>query len=431
MDEHEQVEQAPEGYSGEVKFEIQHDHLLDGMLQGDGLIEIKTVEVDAEQVPLGKVVQLPLNSLVNAPVTALDHPPGRAVRQASLAAKTSWKAGHHKGSQAQRLYYVADNGIEISLGTPENPLDLEEAKKQIKKAGELTVLIDRLLFWYWLTRSRPRPGDGKVFVAKNGSVPVSIEELLTMLGYKKHLKRERPLEGQQYTDGFRTEDKDRLAWNITLLAAFQVQSSFAGDDPPIPLDIHGAYLRYSLAYWDGVHVGYLISPGDWINTVHLPDIPALMRIDEQIFQFDRQEQQHEIRLCLYLAEAFRDQLKEGTLGQPLMVPVENHPGKFRYITMEELLNEAKIKIDRNNLTQRFAPRIEDALQVLIRKNILARAEPVTPPDKQKGYWGKAWCAMPMIIQAPLSLVEEYRLLQPQTPMLPAKASSRGRRRKKE
>lgn len=388
---------------------INHDQLLDGMLQGDVPPDVEAAEIEATQTRLVEAVQMTLPGLVANPVTVIDHPPGRAVRQASLAAKESWRSGHHEGSQTQRLYYVADNGIEISLGTLEDPLDLEEAKNQIKKAGELTVLIDRLLFWFWLSRSRPRPGDGRVFVGRNGSVPISIEELLTMLGYKKHAKRE-SVSGRQYTDGFRTEDKDKLLFNIHLLAAFQVSSNAFSETS---FDTQGAYLRYSLGFWQGIHTGYLISPGDWINTITLPDeLPALMSIDQQIFQFDCQRQQPEIRICLYLAEAFRDQYRLGTLGQPLTVPVTGHPGKSRPITMEELLNEAKIRIDRNNLTQRFAPRIEEALKALVDLNILARAELATQVDKTQGYWGKAWCDTPMIIQAPPHLAAEYRSLQP-------------------
>src|SRR5947199_9476144 len=101
---------------------INHDHILDGMLQGDVPKEIETAEIEATQTRLIEAVQMSLPGLaVGQPVTVLDHPAGRAVRQASLAPKTSWKAGRHQGSQTQRLYYVADNGIEISLGTLDNP----------------------------------------------------------------------------------------------------------------------------------------------------------------------------------------------------------------------------------------------------------------------------------------------------------------------
>ncbi len=187
-------------------------------------------------------------------------------------------------------------------------------------------------------------------------------------------------------------------------------------------------MRYSLGFWEGVHAGYLISPGTRIYSVDLLELPMLMHIDQQILRFDRKDEQHEIRLCLYLAEAFRDQLKRGTLGQPLMVPVENQPGRERYITMEELLNEFRIKIDKNNLTQRFAPRIEEALQNLVERNILARAESVSPLDKQKGYWGKAWCSQPMIITAPERLIEEYRLFQPATQPARISGPAKGRKR---
>lgn len=392
---------------------LNHDLILDGMLQEDVTEGVQTALLAETQDRLGTAVQLSLSGLVvQKPLTVLDHPTGRAVRQASLAAKTSWKSGVGRGPQGspyQRLYYVADNDIEISLGTLDNPLDLEDAKWQIKRAGEHTVLVDRLLLWFWLSRSHPRPGDGRTFQARNGSIPISIEEMLQMLGYKKHVKREYPGGGQQYSDGYRTEDKDRLTWNIALLSSFQVASTTDSG-----FGIRGSYFNYSLGFWNGVHVGYLVSPGDWINTVNSNEMPMLMQIDEQILHFDRLTEQHEIRLCLYLAEAFRDQLRKGTLGQPLTV--QNSQGQERYITMEELLEESQIKIDRNNLTQRFVPRIEEALKNLVERGVLAHAKPVSPLDTQRGHWGKAWCSMPMLIQAPETLVEEYRLLQPPPPL---------------
>ena len=407
----------------ELHGEIPHDILLDGMIKGDVSVEVKTAAIEETESRLVEALQMPLPGMaIQQPVTVLDHQPGRAVRQASLAGEKSWKTGHHRGSKAQKLYYIASNGIEISLGTPENPLDLEEAKKQIKRAGELTALLDRLLFWYWMLRSRPRPGDGKTFISSNGSVPILIEELLEMLGYEKHTKPGYAGGRQKYTDGYRTEDKDRLTFQIMLLAAFQVSSQNESG-----FGIQGAYLRYSLGFWEGIHTGYLINPGDWIHTINLPNLPSLMHIDQKLFQFDRQFQQHEIRLGLYFISALSDQAKNGTLGQPLMVEVEGMPGTFRHITMEELLNEAKIKIDTSNLTNRFVPRIEQALQVLVDEGILARAEPVTPIDRSRGYWGKAWRAMPMIIQAPESLIEEYSRLQPPQPIL--LKPGKGRRKK--
>ncbi|HEX3641857.1 MAG TPA: hypothetical protein VHV10_11250, partial [Ktedonobacteraceae bacterium] len=208
------------------------------------------------------------------------------------------------------------------------------------------------------------------------------------------------------------------------------QSTYTGNGTMTAIDVHGAYLRYSMATKKGVHVGYFVSPGDWINTINLPDIPSLMRIDEQIFKFDKQREQHEIRLSLYLAERFRDQVEEGTLGLPLYVPVENQPGKTRLLTMEDLLNGTLIKIDRNNLTRRFVPRIEDALQVLQRLNIIGRVEWTTPVNRQKSQWGKDWLTTPLLIEAPASLIEDYEFLQVSLPVFPEKATSKNKKRTK-
>ena len=215
-----------------------YDQFLDEMLQEEGSLEegVTALEVVATQ---------PIAPLL--PVTAIDTPPGRAVRQASFAHKASWRSGAVRGSQAQRLYYMADNGIEVQPGHARESSGSAQARKEIQKLGELTVLIDRLLFWYWNTRRRPRLEDGKTFVGKNGSVPVTIAKIMTMLGYQKHMKREYGGGEQRYTDGFRTEDKDRINWNIVMLSAFQVQSTYTGDGTMAAIDVHGAYLRYSVA----------------------------------------------------------------------------------------------------------------------------------------------------------------------------------------
>jgi len=63
----------------------------------------------------------------------------------------------------------------------------------------------------------------------------------------------------------------------------------------------------------------------------------------------------------------------------------------------------------------------------LKEGILGRAEPATPIDRSQGYWGKAWRAMPMIIQAPYGLIEEYRSLQPPQPL--QLKPGRGKRKK--
>ncbi len=72
----------------------------------------ESAESALEQIQLAALVVL------LSPLTAIDHPPARAVRQASFAPKTSWKEDGTKG-QARRLYYIAGNGIEVSVGTLE------------------------------------------------------------------------------------------------------------------------------------------------------------------------------------------------------------------------------------------------------------------------------------------------------------------------
>lgn len=92
--------------------------------------------------------------------------------------------------------------------------------------------------------------------------------------------------------------------------------------------------------------------------------------------------------------------------------------------MEDLLNGTLIKIDRNNLTRRFVPRIEDALQVLQRLNIIGRVEWTTPVNRQKSQWGKDWLTTPLLIEAPASLIEDYEFLQASLAVFPKRPRAR-------
>src|SRR2546421_4734517 len=52
--------------------------------------------------------------------------PDQAVREASLAQKSMWRPGEGE------VTYLASNTLEVYLGTPEHPLELPQAMKQIR-----------------------------------------------------------------------------------------------------------------------------------------------------------------------------------------------------------------------------------------------------------------------------------------------------------
>lgn len=353
---------------------------IDGLTEKQLLTDIARKQEDIDEIKQQELMRLVSELTPSQQIMVTNHPPERAVREASLASKKRWK------SRQSGMYYVASNELVVSLGTPEVPLDLEEAREEIKKLGVHTTLTDRILFWYWNIRRRGP------LRQENGSVPVLLIEVLRMLGVDKHKKLAYPgtQNDKTYTDGYRAEHKERIIRNVAILSAFQVEGPVLKAGFSNTIEVQGPYLRSSIIRrkfaGQKTIVGFFVSPGDWVNSLDLSDDSQLTRIDEAIFQLDPQNDQHAIRLSLYLAERWRDHAHHRAFDEP--------------IKMIDLLAASMIEIDYNNLTSRFAERIDRAFETLESKGIIGGIQYLTPLDCNQPNLGRAWLSRSLRILPP-------------------------------
>ncbi len=298
-----------------------------------------------------------------------DYRPDQAVREASLAKKEQWRPGPGE------ISYRASNALEVYLGTAERPLDLPQAMKHIRQLSESTVLTARILLGLWNTRRNNNQ------VSRNGSVAVLLDEILQWQGVQKHSREAHPGSSKRYTDGYRSEHKQRVIQDLALLASCNVRgtSRVLVKGKTVTLEVDGPYLRYSvvsrkIGVDDKVILGFLVSPGDWISTYERNQNYALAEIDNQIFQLNPQNDRLALRIALYLTERWREQAKDGNFSNP--------------IAMTDLLAASMIDIDERHLTNRFVPRIEAALHDLTTRGIVGKYLCLSSIDRNSGAMGK-------------------------------------------
>lgn len=317
--------------------------------------------------------------------------PDQAVREASLAQKNMWRPGDGE------ISYLASNTLEVYLGTPERPLEIPQALKQIRQLSESTVLTARICLGLWNIR---RHNDR---VSKNGSVAILLEEILQWQGVQKHSRVAHPGTAKRYTDGYRTEQKQRVLQDLQLLASCNVRGNctITVKGKAIPIQVDGPYMRYSLVsrktVWeDKIIIGFLVSPGDWISTYEQHQNYYLAEVDSQIFKLNPQNDRYALRLSLYLTERWREQAKQGDFSTPII--------------MSELLAASMIEVDERHLTSRFVPRIEAALEKLEHMGIIGKQLCLTNIDRNQNRWSKDWLASRWEILPPLKLIQEYQAM---------------------
>jgi hypothetical protein len=275
---------------------------------------------------------------------------------------------------------------------------MNEALARIRGLSESTALTARIVLGLWNIRRANKQ------LTKNGSVPIRLEEVLEWRGIKKHSYLAYPNLPEchkRYTDGYAPKYKDQVLKDLDLLASCcvrgRISCTFRGKN--VETSINGPYLSYSIVtyktLWDDDAIaGAFVSPGDWINAYAEYDNYFLAEIDREIFQFHPHKEQHELRLALFLTERWRMLARGRKLEEP--------------ITMSDLLAASMIRVDKTNLTKRFAPRIESALQELWKRGIIGNEPaPAEPIDKDKSHWGKDWLASQWILKPPLQIQEFY------------------------
>lgn len=327
--------------------------------------------------------------MTNMKVT--NYRPDQAVREASLAQKSMWRPGDGE------ISYQASNTLEVYLGTPERPLEIPQALKQIRQLSESTVLTARIVLGLWNIRRHNER------VSKNGSVAVLLDEILQWQGLQKHSRVAHPGTSKRYTDGYRTEQKQRVLQDLALLASCNVRGNctITVRGKAVPIQVDGPYMRYSVVsrkttWKDKIIIGFLVSPGDWISTYEQHQNYYLAEVDSQIFKLNPQNDRYTLRIALYMTERWREQAKQGDFSTP--------------IQMSELLAASMIEVDERHITSRFVPRIESALQKLEQMGIIGKQLCLTDIDREQSRWSKDWLASRWEILPPLKLIQEYQAM---------------------
>jgi len=329
-----------------------------------------------------------------------NYQPDRAIREAVLSQPEDWKL------EADGLAYSASNQLSVYLGDQRNPLPVEEALSTIRQFSASTVLTARIALAIWHKRRYEQ------HLAKNGAAALRLDEILVMRGFKKRSMPAYPDSGSgtRHTIGYRLEDKQAILLDLSLLQRCYVRGEctvmVTGKWQQFSVD--DAYLRYSVVYrrtGRGREIsGLFVSAGDWINVYEDQGAFFLAAVEQKVFQLNPHDEQHELRIALYLTERWREQARRGSYDAP--------------ISMQDLLDESVIPIDKKH-AYRFIPRIEDALHQLFAKGILGR-EPLCldPPDRKAPRWTGAWLASQWVLLPPGEIIKRYqRIITATGPML--------------
>lgn len=329
---------------------------------------------------------------IHTQLTVTNYHPDRAVREASLAKKEQWQ--QNIGGE---LSYIASNELEVYLQRLEQPLEVGEALSAIRKLSESTVLTARIALGLWNSRRYNRQ------VSRDGNVAILLDEILQWQGIQKHSRVAHPgtTAGKRYTDGYRTEHKQRVIQDLALLAACHVRGTctLSIRGKPTTIEVDGPYIRYDTvsrktAQGEKVVLGFMVAPGGWIGTYEQHQNESLAQIDRQIFTLNPQNDRYALRLALYLVERWREQAKQGNFSTPIM--------------MSELLVASMIEAEKRHLASEIAPRVEAALARLEEMGIIGKHRCLTPVDQTRSRWGKEWLASQWEILPPVELLRSYQ-----------------------
>ena len=346
----------------------------------------------SQREQLAMISRIPAHELHDE-LLVTNYQPDRAIREAVLAQQEDWKLA------ADGVAYAASNQLLVYLGEQRNPLPVEEALSTIREFSASTVLTARIALALWHKRRHEQ------HLAKNGAAAMRLDEILAMRGFKKRSIPAYPSSDSdtRYSIGYRLEDKQAILLDLHLLQRCYVRGECAvmvgGRWQQFSVD--DAYLRYSVVYRKTGRgremTGLFVSAGDWINVYEEQGSYFLAAVEQKVFQLNPHDEQHELRIALYLTERWREQARRGNYDEP--------------ISMQSLLEESVISIDRKH-AYRFIPRIEDALHQLFVKGILG-AEPLclAPPNRDAPRWTAAWLASQWVLLPPTEITRRYRTLQ--------------------
>lgn len=348
---------------------------------------VEDVERQEKLAILSRLEHMPPGEQIEIPSFQED----RAIREASLAGRKHWVVEERKW-----LRYTASNDLAVYFSDPQRPMAVEDALRRLPLLGESTVLTGRIALGLWNLRRH----DARL--NRNGDAAIRYDEILEWRGVQKHSRPVYSGAAKHVSDGYPDKLRKQVKEDFALLQHYYLRGEHTVTvrNQAITIKVDGPYLRVGQvsaenAPWGETDVGVFISPGPWINTYEEYENFMLAQVDCRIFQLVPKNEQHELRLALYLVERWRQKAKKRAYDDP--------------ISMLDLLTASMIRIDRKHLTDRFADRIEDALQRLVKRQIIGSCECLTPVDRSLSQWGKDWLASRWRLLPPDDLARSYAL----------------------
>lgn len=294
-----------------------------------------------------------------------------AIREAILARATQWRLQE----QTAQPYYRASNAFSIYLDAANTLPSLSESQTKEVPQPEGTLLTARILLGLWISR-RNDP-----HLSFNGSVMIHPDEILSWRGVQKHHRLAYYGSRKQFSDGYPWKQRQQVQQDLALLSHYQLrgQHFIRSQGKVQSVAIDAPYLSLTPIEKQGKIAGYLVAPGDWISSYEAHQMNFLASVTSQLFQLNPRNDYLALRLAFYLTEYWRRHAHTGEAQKPFC--------------MASLLSASMIPIEKANLTSRFVPRVEAALQKLYTIELLGE-----PPlnlsviDRTKAHWGKDWLA---------------------------------------
>jgi hypothetical protein len=278
------------------------------------------------------------------------------------------------------VYFATEN---------ETPMSLEEAIARIQATSPAAILTMRIALSMWNRHRR----EGRL--CANGDAAIKVSDILTWRGLQK---RSRLVDGIQKSDGWDPSALKSVWEDLRTIASIRI----TGDHEIHKRGNHhwrrvtSPYIRIASAEEFSrsrtpVLADVFISPGVWFVAYEKASNYFLAPVEQALFQLNPQNERHEVRIGLYLVERWRKLANSSAYDAP--------------IRMQDLLQESVITVERANLTNRFVPRIERALDQLHQKGIVGLYGCLTPIEREKRNWGEAWLSSEWYIRPPGATVE--------------------------
>ncbi|HLZ55392.1 MAG TPA: hypothetical protein VKR06_00480 [Ktedonosporobacter sp.] len=303
-----------------------------------------------------------------------------AIREALLADPHQWRVHTKSG----RLAYQASNALTVYVVNP------SDTQAQPLAQREQTLLTARSLLGLWVSR-RFDPQ-----FSLEGHVVIRADEILAWRGVQKHQRIAYPGSQKRFTDGYQWKHKQQVHQDLMALSRYRLsgQQYIVCQGRVETFLVDAPYLSITPVENNANIAGYLVAPGPWISAYEAHHMLFLARVPRQILQLNPRNDYLALRMAFYLVEHWRQEARSGAYQEPLL--------------MARLLAASMISVDKANLTSRFAPRVEGALQKLYTQHILGE-----PPvnlsgiDRTKAHWGQDWLASSWRLVPPQDIICFY------------------------